>query len=153
MVKEIRLMKAILLLAFFSASVFAQNFGAVQQQDSAATGLAAGQTAKLSVYYPTIPAPVAQVLAAVRLVIQDENRNVLAAQDFQIAGGQIVSISVDADSLLPQGQPSVQIHGMTQTAGGAADAFPLVISGLDIVDKATGKTVIHLDAKVTYPRS
>src|SRR5215475_12492917 len=82
-------MKTIFFLGFFTFStcLFAQNFNAVQQQDSGSTGLTARQTAKLSVYYPTIPAPVAQVLAFVTLVIEDENRNVLAKQDFQVAGG------------------------------------------------------------------
>src|SRR5215470_15464563 len=88
-------MKTFFFLGFFTFStcVFAQNFNAVQQQDSGATGLTAGQTAKLSVYYPTIPVPVAQVLAFVTLVIEDENRNVLAKQDFQVAGGQTVSVN------------------------------------------------------------
>ena len=45
-------MKTVFFLGFitFSTCVFAQNFNAVQQQDSGATGLTAGQTAKLSVY-------------------------------------------------------------------------------------------------------
>ena len=139
-------------LLTFSTCVFAQNFNAVQQQDSGATGLTAGQTAKLSVYYPTVPAPVAQVLAFVRLVIEDENRNVLAKQDFQVAAGQTVSVSVNGDSLLAADRRSAQIHAFTQTAGGAADAFPFVIPGLDIVDNTSGRTVVHLDTKVTYPR-
>jgi len=117
-----------------------------------ATGLTAGQTAKLSVYYPTVPAPVAQVLAFVRLVIEDENRNVLAQQDFQVAAGQTVSVSVNGNSLLAADRRSAQIHAFTQTAGGAADAFPFVIPGLDIVDNTSGRTVVHLDTKVTYPR-
>jgi hypothetical protein len=139
-------------LLTFSTCIFAQNFNAVQQQDSAATGLTAGQTARLSVYYPTVPAPVAQVLAFVTLVIEDENRNVLAKQDFEIAGGQTVSVIVNGNSLLAVDGRSVLIHAFTQTAGGAADAFPLVIPGLDIVDNASGRTVVHLDAKLTYPR-
>jgi hypothetical protein len=95
-------MKTVFFIGFltFSTYVFAQNFNAVQQQDSGATGLTGGQTAKLSVYYPTVPAPVVQVLAFVTLVIDDENRNVLAKQDFQVAGGQTVSVSVNGDSLL-----------------------------------------------------
>ena len=137
----------------FSSCVFAQNFGAVQQQDSGATGLTVGQTAKLSVYYPPVPAPVAQVLAFVRLVIEDENRNILAMQDFQVAAGQTVSVSLNGDSLLAADRRSAQIHAFTQTGGGAADAFPLVIPGLDIVDNTSGKTVVHLDTKVTYPRT
>lgn len=147
-------MKTFALFAFltFSICAFGQNFNAVQQHDSAATGLAAGQTAKFSVYYPTIPAPVAQVLAFVTLVIQDENRNVLAKQDFQIAGGQIVSISANADTLMAADQRIGQIHAYAQASGGAADAFPFIIPGLDIVDNATGKTVVHLETKVTYPR-
>ena len=94
-------MKTFFFLGFFTFStcVFAQNFNAVQQQDSGATGLTVGQTAKLNVYYPTVPAPVAQVQAFVRLVIEDENRNVLAMQDFQVAAGQTVSVSVNGDSL------------------------------------------------------
>src|SRR5262245_23096345 len=148
-------MKTFFLFGFlsFSTSVFAQNFNAVQQQDSGATGLTVGQTAKLSVYYPTVPAPVAQVLAFVSLVIEDENRNVLARQDFQIAAGQTVSVSVNGNSLLAADRRSAQIHAITQTAGGAADAFALLISGLDIVDNTSRRTVVHLDTKVTYPRT
>src|SRR5262249_34109147 len=100
----------------------------------------------------TVPAPVAQVLAFVRLVIEDENRNVLARQDFQVAAGQTVSVSGNGDSLLAADRRTAQIHAFTQTAGGAADAFPFVIPGLGIVDNTSGGAGIHLDTKINHPR-
>ena len=48
------------------------NFIASQQHNSSVVGIAAGQTAKLNVLYPSVPAPLLQVMCAVTVSIVDD---------------------------------------------------------------------------------
>jgi hypothetical protein len=62
------------------------NFVPPQQQDSGLVGLATGQTARFSVLYPGIPAPVAQVGVLITLIIDDDQGRTLVSQDFALTG-------------------------------------------------------------------
>jgi hypothetical protein len=63
------------------------NFAPSQQQDSGLVGLATGQTARFSVLYPGIPAPVARVQVPITLIIEDDQGNTLANQDLVLTVG------------------------------------------------------------------
>jgi hypothetical protein len=126
------------------------NFVPSQQHNSSMVGIAAGQTAKLNVLYPSIPAPLLQVMCHVTVSIVDDQGDVLKTQDFQMLGGKSVSISVNADTDLPG--HAAQIHALTFTpATSSAGGYCQVLPSLDIVDNATGKTLVHLETIVTYP--
>jgi hypothetical protein len=128
------------------------NFIASQQHNSSVVGIAAGQTAKLSVLYPSVPAPLLQVMCAVTVSIVDDQGTVLRTQDFLMLGGKSVSVSLNADTDLP-GDHHAQIHALTLTPATApTGGYCSVLPSLDIVDNATGKTVVHLETTVTYPR-
>lgn len=147
--------KAILVVALLATPVVALgDFTPPQKQDTGLVGLAAGQTARFSVLYPGIPAPVALVGVAITLVIEDDQGNTLATQDFLLSGAlgaKSASLSINADSITPPGRNSILIHAYTLMAGYATGQFPLVIPGLDIVDNTNGKTVVHLETRVTFP--
>ena len=63
-----------------------------QRQTSGVVGVTGGQTARLSVLYPTAPAPILQVLCAATLVIADDQGKVLKSMDVsQLVAGRSVS--------------------------------------------------------------
>ena len=151
-----RVPKVILMASLLATPVVAQgNFVPPQQQDSGLVGLATGQTARFSVLYPGIPAPVAQVGVLITLIIDDDQGRTLVSQDFALTGGiggKAASVSVNADAIMPAGMSKLLIHAYTLMPGNSTGWFPLVIPGLDIVDNATGRTSVHLETRVTYPR-
>jgi len=127
------------------------DFVPSQQHNSSVVGIAAGQTARLNVLYPSIPAPLLlQVMCHVTVSIVDDQGGILKTQDFQMVGGRSVSISLNADTDLPA--HAAQIHALTLTpATSSAGGYCQVLPSLDIVDNATGKTLVHLETTVTYP--
>jgi hypothetical protein len=127
------------------------NFTPPQQHNSSVVGLAGGQTARLNVLYPSIPAPLLQVMCAVTVSIVDDQGGVLKTQDFQMLGGKSASISFNADDL-PGGHTAL-IHALTLTpATSPTGGYCEVLPSLDIVDNATGRTLVHVETTVTYPR-
>lgn len=134
-------------------AVAQEDFLHPQQQDSSLVGITAGQSARLNVIYPTIPAPIFQAACSVKLVIADDQGGILKSQTFTLTGGQGASISITVDT---DGSPNghMQVHGYSHTAGtsAASTSFCTVIPSLDVVDNASGKTVVHLETKVTYPK-
>jgi len=147
--KRFRLLATII----FSAVVArAQGFTAPQLHNSSVVGIASGQTAKLNVLYPSIPAPLAsQATCSVTVSIVDEQGGILKTQDFQMIGGKTASISVNADTELPS--HAAQIHALVLTpATSSGGGYCEVLPSLDIVDNNTGKTVVHLETTITYPR-
>jgi hypothetical protein len=138
-------------IVFSAALVRAQgDFVPSQQHNSSVVGIAAGQTAKLNVLYPSIPAPLLQVMCHVTVSIVDDQGGILKTQDFQMLGGKSVSLSLNADTDLPA--HAAQIHALTLTpATSSAGGYCQVLPSLDIVDNATGKTLVHLETSITYP--
>jgi len=127
------------------------SFTPPQQHDSSVVGIAAGQTARLSVLYPSIPAPLLQVMCAVSVSILDDQGGILKTQDFQMLGGKTASISFNADDL-PGGHTAL-VHALTLTpATSPGGGYCEVLPSLDILDNATGRTLVHLETTVTYPR-
>ena len=59
---------------------------------------------------------------------------------------------MNADEIMPAGASKLLIHAYTLIPGNSTGGFPPVIPGLDIVDNATGRTSVHLETRVTYPR-
>ena len=148
-------MKRFSLLAtmlFSAVLVRAQGFTAPQLHNSTVVGIASGQTARLNVLYPALPAPLLlQVMCTVTASIVDDQGTVLKTQDFQLVGGKTASISLNADTELP-GAHAAQIHALTLTpAASSAGGYCQVLPSLDIVDNATGRTLLHLETTVTYP--
>ena len=146
-------MKRFSYLATFGFSAVlasAQGFTPAQQHNSSVVGITAGQTAKLNVLYPSVPAPLLQVMCAVTLNLVDDQGTVLKSQDFLMLGGRSVSVSLNVDTDL--GGRSAQIHALTLTPPtSASGGYCTVLPSLDIVDNATGKTAVHLETTITYP--
>ena len=139
-------------LVFASVLVRAQgDFIPPQQHNSSVVGITSGQTARLNVLYPSIPAPLMQVMCGVTVSIVDDQGGVLKTQDFLLLGGKSVSLSLDADTELPG--HAAQIHALTLTRAAVPGGYCEVLPSLDIVDKTTGKTVLHLETTITYPRA
>jgi hypothetical protein len=81
----------------------------------------------------------------------DDQGTVLKTQDFQMVGGKTASITLNADTELP-GAHIAQIHALTLTpAASPSGGYCQVLPSLDIVDNATGRTLVHLETTVTYP--
>ena len=129
----------------------AQGLTAPQLRNSSVVGIVGGQTARLNVLYPSIPAPFLQVMCSITVSIVDDQGTVLKTQDFQMVGGKTASLSVNADTDLT-GPHTAQIHALTLTpAATPSGGYCEVLPSLDIVDNATGKTLVHLETSVTYP--
>lgn len=123
-----------------------------QQHDSSVVGIAAGQTARLNVFYPPVPAPLLQVQCSFTASIVDDQGTVLKTQDFKVSGGKTVSISLNVDTELTTGDHRAQIRATTRTPAATAEGgFCTIVPSLDIVDNLTGKTTVHLETTVTYP--
>ena len=138
-------------IIFSAVLAGAQGFTAPQQHNSSVVGITSGQTARLSVLYPPIPAPLLQAMCAVTLSIVDDQGTVLKTQDFQMLGGKTASLSLNADTDLTGGHTAL-IHALTLTpATSSAGGYCEVLPSLDIVDNATGRTLVHLETTVTYP--
>jgi hypothetical protein len=141
---------ALVTIVFSTALINAQGFTPAQQHNSSVVGITAGQTARLNVLYPPVPAPLLQVMCAVTLNIVDDQGTVLKSQDFQMLGGKSASLSLDVDKEL--GGRSAQIHALTLTPSTSSlGGYCTVLPSLDIVDNATGKTLLHLETTITYP--
>jgi len=120
--------------------------------NSSVVGIVAGQTARLNVLYPAVPAPLLQTMCSVTASIADDQGTVLKTQDFQMLGGKSASLSLNADTDL-RGH-AAQIHALTLTpAATPAGGYCSILPSLDIVDNATGKTLVHLETTITYPIS
>ena len=117
-----------------------------QQRTSGALGITPGQTARLSVLYPTAPAPILQVLCSATLAIVDDQGKALKFKDFsQIVGGKSVSIDVNADTDLA-GVARTQIHGFSVAPNGCH-----LVTSLELIDNSTQKTVLVVGSELTYP--
>jgi hypothetical protein len=132
------------------AMVMAQgSLTSTQQHTSGVVGITTGQTARLNVLYPSVPAPILQILCSATLVIADDQGKILKSQDAQqLIGGKSVSLDLNADTDLPSGANRVQIHALTLTPNPGCTLVPT----LEIFDNATGKTVVVVGSKVTWPR-
>ena len=117
-----------------------------QQQTSGVVGVTGGQTARLSVLYPTAPAPILQVLCAATLVIADDQGKVLKSMDVsQLVAGKSVSVDLNADTDLA-GVARTEIHGFSIAPNGCH-----LLATLEIIDNATQKTLLVVGSKTTYP--
>ena len=137
---------------FSAILVSGQGFVPSQLHNSSVVGIAAGQTAKLNVLYPAVPAPLLQAMCSVMLSIVDDQGTVLKTQDVQLLGGKTASISLNADTELSG--HAAQIHALTVTPPvSGAGGYCSILPSLDIVDNATGKTLVHLETTITFPIS
>jgi hypothetical protein len=125
---------------------------AVKQYDTGTVGITAGQTAKFNLLYPTIPAPVLQVLCSATLVIADDQGNILKTlQAPQMIAGKVVSLELNADTDLP-GSARVQVYAkaLTPSPGGTGASCNLIPT-LEVVDNSSGKTTVVVKGKATWP--
>jgi hypothetical protein len=117
-----------------------------QQQTSGVVGITGGQTARLSVLYPTAPAPILQVLCAATLVIADDQGKVLKSMDIsQLIAGKSVSVDLNADTDLA-GAARTEVHGFSIAPNGCH-----LVATLEIIDNATQKTLMAVGSRTTYP--
>ena len=117
-----------------------------QQRTSGVVGVTAGQTARLSVIYPTAPAPILQVLCSATLVISDDQGTIVSSKDApQLIAGKSVSLDVNADTDL-HGSARTQIHGFSIAPNGCH-----LVTTLEIIDNATQKTVVVVGSELTFP--
>ena len=125
------------------------DFTSPQQHSSGVVGIAEGQTAKLNVLYPTVPAPILQVLCTATLVIADDQGKIIKSQEAQqLIAGRSVSLDLNADTDLPSGTSRLQIHALTLTPNPGCALIPT----LEIIDNATGRTVVVIGSRVTFPK-
>ena len=116
------------------------------QQTSGVVGSTPGQTARLNVVYPTIPAPFLQTLCSTNLVIADDQARILkSASVNQLVGGRSASLDLNADIDLA-GSARTQIHGLTVAPGGCH-----LVMTLEIIDNITQRTVVVVGGERTYP--
>src|SRR5689334_33139 len=84
-----------------------------QQKTTDVVGITSGQTAKLTVLYPTAPAPILQILCSATLAIFDDQAKVLKSDSVaQLVAGRSFSIDVNADAGL-SGAARTEIHGIS----------------------------------------
>ena len=145
-------MRTLILLSgsILNIAAMAQGpFTSLQQHTSGVVGITAGQTAKLNVLYPTVPAPILQVICSATLVIADDQGKILKSEDAQqLIAGKSIALDLNADTDLPSGTNRVQIHALTLTPNPGCALIPT----LEILDNSTGKTVVVVGSKVTFPR-
>jgi hypothetical protein len=116
------------------------------QRTTGVVGIVAGQTARLNVIYPTIPAPVAQVLCSVTLSIADDSGNVIKSKNVtQFIAGKSVSVDVNADTDLI-GAGRSQLHGFSIAPNGCR-----LVTNLEVIDNTTQKTLLVVSGEGTYP--
>ena len=136
------------LLAVFlpCAMAMAQGPGFNDRQSTTGmVGMTPGQTARLNVLYPTVPAPLALINCAATLTLFDDQGNVLKTASFaQLIPGRPVSISANGDTDLPT-QTRTEVYGLSFTSGCS------LVSTLEIIDNATQKTVVTVMGQETYP--
>jgi hypothetical protein len=127
------------------ALALAQSFQS-QQRTSGVVGITPGQTARLNVVYPTVPAPLLQVLCSVSLAIADDQGKILKSDNVsQLIGGRSVSLDLNADTDLP-GVARTQIHGLSVAPNGCR-----LLATLELIDNSTQKTVLVVGSEQTYP--
>jgi hypothetical protein len=126
------------------SSPFLQN----RQQTTGVVGVTSGQTARLTVVYPTAPAPILQILCSAALTISDDQGKALKTNSStQLVGGKSFSIDVNADTDLA-GTAHTGIYGFSVAPIGCQ-----LIATLQIIDNVTQKTLIVVGSKTTYPVS
>jgi hypothetical protein len=139
--------KSFLVAAMFATSLLmAQSIGfESQQRTSGVVGITPGQTARLNVLYPTVPAPILQVQCSATLAIADDQGQILKSNNFpQLLGGKSVSIELNADSDLPA-SPRTEIHGLSISPNGCN-----FVVTLEIIDNATQRTLSVVGSEPTY---
>ena len=108
-------------------------------------GLMPGQSARLNVLYPSVPAPLLLVQCTAVLTIRDDQGNVLKTSNFtQFNAGSSVSVTVNGDTDLPT-QTRTELYGLTFHPGCR------FVVNLEIIDNATQKTLFTVVSQETFP--
>ena len=95
------------------------------------------------------PRPSCRYFAQRPLVIADDQGKIIKSEDAQqLIAGKSITLDLNADTDLPSGTNRVQIHALTLTPNPGCALIPT----LEIIDNFTGKTVVILGSKVTFPR-
>ena len=142
-----RLLTILSAVVLSGGMAMAQVGFSAQQQTSGVIGITSGQSARLNVVYPTVPAPILQVTCSATLAIADEQGGVLKSKDVQqLIAGRTVTLELSGDADLG-GSSRVQIHAVTLTPNPGCG----LVSTLEIIETATGKTTAVLESKVTFP--
>ncbi len=140
--------KYFVLAAFLSAPLGMAQMPSLSQSQQRSTGvvtISSGQTARLNILYPTVPAPILQIQCSANMAIAGEDGGVLAEKSVpQILAGKSVSLEFNADSIPHTG--SLKIHAFSIAPNGCH-----LVTTLEIVDNATLKTVLLVPSEVTYP--
>lgn len=135
-----------LLVAFLSGTLAMAQPPSLQNQQwtTNVVGVATGETARLTVLYPTAPAQILQPLCTVTLNIADNQGNVLKTTTVsQFTAGKSVSLDINADTDLA-GSARTEIHGYAVTPGCN------LMAGLELIDNATQKTLIAVGSVLSY---
>ena len=117
-----------------------------QQLTSGVAGVTPGQTARLNVLYPTVPAPILLAVCEATLLIADDQGNVLKTNSVSsFTAGKSVSLDLNIDTD-PTGSPKTEIHGDVVSPLGCN-----FIATLELIDNLTQKTILVVGSKRTYP--
>ena len=140
-------------LTLLSAVIATSGLAAAQsplaqfaQVTSGVIGITPGQTARFNLLYPTVPAPILQILCSATLVFADDQGKTLKTTSVsQIIASRSVSLDLNADTDLT-GSPRTQIHAFSTGPSGCA-----FTGTLELIDNNTQKTVFVVAARKTYP--
>jgi hypothetical protein len=118
----------------------------LERVTSGVVGITPGQTARFNLLYPTVPAPILQILCSATLVFADDQGKALKMTTVsQIIAGRSVSLDLNADTDLA-GSPRTQVHAISTGPSGCA-----FTGTLEVIDNNTQKTVLVVAARKTYP--
>jgi len=137
----------LLYAAFLSGTVVIAQTNPFQnvQRSTGVVSVASGQSARLNIVYPTVPAPLLLVTCNAIMTVEDEDGGVLASKSVQqLIAGKSVSLDFNVDSTPHVG--SIKIHGFSITTTGCH-----LLTTLEVIDNATQKTVLVVPSEVSYP--
>jgi hypothetical protein len=116
------------------------------QVTSGVVGITPGQTARFNLLYPTVPAPVLQIVCSATLIFADDQGKVLKTTNVSpLIAGKSVSLDLNADTDLA-GSARTQIHAFSTEPSGC-----IFTGTVELIDNATQKTVLVVAARKTYP--
>ncbi|HLJ50696.1 MAG TPA: hypothetical protein VKU01_32005 [Bryobacteraceae bacterium] len=138
-------MRSIVVSLIFGAVAVSQT-PATKLQTAGMVGLAPGQTARLNVLNPGLPAPAGTaVICSGTLSIQDDKQNELKNTSVSVLPGQSSAVDLNADT-------DLKISTRIQIRGVVSSFRTCLVPTLEIFDNATGKTtVIVTQTNVTPP--
>jgi len=135
----------VLYAAFFIGTLAMAQTPLIQgpQRTTGVVSVTSGQTARLNILYPIVPAPLFPVLCGANMAIADEGGGLLASRSVdQLSTNRSVSLDFNVDSTPHAG--AIKIHGFSVSSGCH------LLTTLEVIDNATQKTVLVVPSETTF---